>query len=112
MFSDRAIKETEMTIELSKITFDNDFFSIVLPDGNELVLNKVDEDFIPSSSGTNCVVRSINVAMVDEEGNFIDCPCTIGMSNDIMEIKTDYKQYEGEVLTPDNMMYCTIEVYE
>lgn len=101
-----------MTIELSKVVFDNDFFSVVLPDGNELVLNKVDEKFTSPATNTDCVVRSINVAMVDEEGNFIDCPCTIGMSNDIMEIKTDYTQYEGEVLTPDNLMYCTIEVYE
>lgn len=101
-----------MTIELSKITFDNDFFSVVLPDGNELVLNKVDEDFVDSTTGEHCVVRNINVAIVDEDGNFVDCPCTIGLSDDIMEIQTNHKQYEGEVLTPDNMEYCTIEVYE
>lgn len=98
-----------MTIDLSKVTFTNDFFSTMLPDGDLLVLNKVDEDFL---SGTaECIIKAINIE-IQSEDEAISCPCVIGLGNDLMQINTDYKEYEGKVLTPDNMMYCTIEVYE
>lgn len=98
-----------MIIDLSKVTFTNDFFSTMLPDGSMLVLNKVDEDFL---SGTaECIVKAINIE-IQSEDEAISCPCVIGLGNDLMQINTDYKEYEGKVLTPDNMMYCTIEVYE
>lgn len=98
-----------MTIDLSKIEFNNDFFSVTLPDGSLLVLNKVDEDF--TADEEECVVKAINIEIQKEE-EYITCPCIIGLGNDILQINTDYKEYEGEVLTPDNMGYCTIEVYE
>ena len=98
-----------MVIDLSKITFTNDFFSAMLPDGSLLVLNKVDEDFL--SGADECIVKAINIEIQNEE-EAISCPCVIGLGNDLMQINTDHKEYEGKVLTPDNMMYCTIEVYE
>lgn len=98
-----------MVIDLSKVVFINDFFSTMLPDGSLLVLNKIDEDFL--SETDECIVKAINIEIQNEE-EAISCPCVIGLGNDLMQINTDYKEYEGKVLTNDNMMYCTIEVYE
>lgn len=100
-----------MTIELDSITFTNDFFSVALPDGSTVIINKVDEDFI-TENDDECTVQAITIEVQDLDGNIISCPCVIGMSNDIMEIATKHTEYEGEVLTPDNMGYCTIEIYE
>lgn len=100
-----------MTIDLSDITFTNDLFQTSLPDGSTMYINRLDEDFI-TESGDECKVKALTIVVYDEDDNAIDCPCVIGMSNDIMEIATDYTEYEGVVLTEDNMQYCTIEVYE
>lgn len=99
-----------MIIDLAKVEFENDFFTTILPDGSLLVLNKVEEDFV---SGTeSCIIKAINIEIQPDEDTVISCPCVIGMGNDLMQIVTDYTEYEGEVLTPDNMAYCTIEIYE
>lgn len=99
-----------MTIDLSKIVFDNDFFTSKIPDGSLLILNKVDEDFI--SEGKECVVKAINIQIQINEDNVVVCPSIIGLGNDLMQITTNYKEHEGEVLTPENMAYCTLEIYE
>lgn len=99
-----------MTIELDKVEFTNDFFSTMLPDGNMLVLNKIDEDFI--IDGKECIIKSLNVEIQSYEGEVITCPCVIGLSNDFMKISTEHTEHEGDVLTPENMGYCTIEIYE
>lgn len=99
-----------MNIDLKDIKFTNDIFSTMLPSGDILILNKVEEDF--SSIYGESVVRAINIEVHDVDDNIINCPCIIGLGNDIMQIKTDYKEYEGDVLTPDNMEYCTIEIYD
>ena len=99
-----------MQINLDKVTFINDFFSTMLPDGSMLVLNKVDEDLV--AEGAECIIKSVNIEIQDTQGNVITCPCVIGLGNDLMQITTNHKEYEGEVLSPDNMVYCTIEVYE
>ncbi len=99
-----------MTIELSDKIFINDFFSTMLPDGSMLVLNKVNEDFlIDRGEG---VIKAINIEIQDTNDNIISCPCVIGLGNDLMQITTKYKEYKGKVLSPDNMAYCTIEIYE
>ena len=99
-----------MTIELSKVNFINDFFSTMLPDGSMLVLNKVDEDFlIDRGEG---IIKAINIEVQKTDDIIVACPCVIGIGNDLMQIKTEYKEYEGKVLTPDNMAFCTVEVYE
>lgn len=99
-----------MTIDLAKAKFTNDLFSAMLPDGSLIVLNKIDEDFQVGSS--NCVIKGVNIEIQDVQGNTVSCPCVIGLGNELMKINTDYSEYEGAVLTPDNMMYCTIEIYE
>lgn len=98
-----------MIINLNSVEFINDFFTITLPNGSLLVLNKVDEDFMTEDK--ECIVNGINIE-IQRETEYISCPCVIGLGNDLMQIVTDYKEYEGEVLTPENMRYCTIEVYE
>ena len=99
-----------MTIELSDKIFTNDFVSTMLPDGSMLVLNKVDEDFlIDRGEG---IIKAINIEIQDTDENIISCPCVIGLGNERMQINTKYTEYEGKVLTPDNMAYCTIEIYE
>lgn len=99
-----------MIVELNKVTFTNDFFAISLPDGSQLILNKVDEDFLADEG--ECVIKSINIEIQSYDGTVISCPCAIGIGNDRMKINTEHKEYEGDVLTPDNMAFCTIEVYE
>lgn len=99
-----------MTIALDKVTFTNDFFTIPLPDGSQLVLNKVNEDFLAEEG--ECIIKSINIEIQTYEGDVFTCPCAIGIGNERMKINTEHKEYEGAVLTPENMAYCTIEVYE
>ena len=101
-----------MIIDLSKTEFVNDLFSTMLPNGSLLILNKVDESFLVTGQTAECPVKALTIEIQDIDGNIISCPCVIGMGNDLMIINTDYKEYEGEVLTPDNMGYCTIEVYD
>ena len=99
-----------MTIELSKVTFVNDFANIDCENGSTLVLNKLDEAI--KVNGDELVVRNINIAIVDIDGNYFDCNMAIGLSNDLMRLYTDYKEQEGEVLTLDNMGLCYIEVFD
>ena len=101
-----------MTIDLVNVEFVNDIFSTMLPDGSSIILNKVDENFMVEGEKEGCIVKAVNIEIIDIDGIAINCPCIIGLGNDYMKINTDYSEYEGAVLTPDNMMYCTIEVYE
>lgn len=100
-----------MLINLSELSFVNDFCSIALPDGSTLNLNKLEESIkIEKVSETN--INVISIEIIDLEDNQTLIPNIIGLSNDILSINTDYKEYEGKVLSPENMEYCTIEVYE
>ena len=105
-----SVKENNMTINLARVDFDNDIFTTVLPNGSYLIINKVDEDFVVD--GGECVIKAVNLEIIDSDNNSVSCPCIIGMGNDLMKISTEYTEYEGGVLTPDNMVYCTIEIYE
>lgn len=101
-----------MIIDLSKIEFTNDIFSTLLPDDNMLVLNKIDEGFLVEGYEEECTIKVINIEVVTPDGDTIQCPCVVGLGNDLLKIDTKYTEYEGAVLTPENMAFCTIEVYE
>lgn len=101
-----------MIIDLAKTEFVNDMFSTMLPNGNYILLNIVDESFAVEGVEEPCTVQAVNIEIIDADGNVISGSNVIGMNSDYMLIKTDYSQYEGAVLTPDNMGYCTIEVYD
>lgn len=100
-----------MTVNLSEIEFDYDFFSLPLPDGNTLIMNQVNEDFL--TNGDETVVKGINivVALEDGSGNVL-CSSVIGMPNDYYTINSGYTEYVGKTLTSDNMKYCTMEIPE
>lgn len=98
-----------MTIDLSEITFENDFFSIDVFDENTLTLNKIDESL--SSDSEAAEINRINIQLTTAD-SVVSLPSVIGIDNSYMKINTDYKEYEGKVLTSDNMKYCTIEIYE
>ena len=98
-----------MTLFLENVTFDNDFFSIDLPDGGTLVLNKINEGF--AYEGTDVLIDRINIE-IDYEDSFVPCSSIIGLGDEKIKINTEYIQFEGSVLTSKNMKYCTIEVYE
>ena len=100
-----------MIIHLDKIQFINDFFSIMLSDGSSLVINKVAESLRVQETDSDVEIKALTIFVVDAEGNSTQCPCVIGLGNDLMQIMTEYTEYKGKVLTPDNMAYCTIEVY-
>lgn len=104
-----------MIIDLSQVTFYNDYYSATLEDGSNLFLNRIDESLavttesFRNSTTTVTDIKGINVAIVSyDEETFYPCPCIIGLGNDLMEIRTDYTEYEGVELTEDNMKYCTI----
>lgn len=99
-----------MVIDLSNVEFENDFFSTILPDGSILVLNKVDENL--ALDNLSAEIKAVNIEIQTDEDTVISCPCIIGMNNDYLSIDTAYTEYEGEVLTSDNMKYCTIQIYE
>jgi hypothetical protein len=99
-----------MLIEMSKVTFTNDFFSTPLPNGSTLVLNKIDESLLHNEDSAE--IKAINIEIWDIDENIIACPCVIGLGNSLMQISTEHKEYEGKVLSSDNMKYCTIEVYD
>lgn len=101
-----------MTIELAKVTFVNDMFTTVLPDGKVMVINVIDESPLPSDESEATIFKAVNIEIRDASGNVTPCPSAIGVGNEFMETSTDHKEYEGEVLTPDNMEFCTIEIYD
>ena len=100
-----------MTLDLAKTTFVNDVFSTTLPDGGTIVLNTVNES-VKTVSLEEREIKGLNINIYTVSGEVIDCPCVIGLGNELMQIRTDYKEYEGQMLTPDNMVYCMIEIYE
>ena len=99
-----------MTINLSEVSFDNDFFEVSLPTGELLVLNSLDESI--QTDDNVSVVDRINIAVVDEDNEQHICSGVIGMSNDWFSLASEYPQYVGKGLTRENMRYCTIEVAE
>lgn len=110
-----------MTLDLSEIEFSYDFFTSVMPSGNQLVLNLIEEDFITNSTDeggneveTETKIHGINifVEFLDEEQDNALCSSVIGTSNDYFELTTEHTEYLGKTLTTENMKYCTIEMYE
>ena len=100
-----------MTIDLSEVEFKYDFFSLPLPDGNTLIMNQVDEDFL--TNGDEVVVKGINIVVALEDGSEnVLCSSVIGMPNDYFTINSGYPEYVGKTLTADNMQYCTMEIPE
>ena len=97
-----------MIIDLSEVTFTYDFFSTPLPDGNTLILNKIDEDFMSENKET--IIKGINiiVALADGSSNIL-CSSVIGTANDYFILDTNYEEYKGKIMTSDNMAYCFLE---
>lgn len=103
-----------MTLDLSQVEFLYDYFSVEMPSGDTLVLNKIDENFLADTGlGTQeaVAINGINIVIEQEEQNIV-CPTVIGTSNDYISIDTLYLEYLGHPLTKDNMKYCTIEMFE
>lgn len=100
-----------MIVDLSEIEFVYDFFSLPLPNGNTLIMNKVDEDFL--INGDETIIKGINIVVALEDGSEnVLCSSVIGMSNDYFTINSGYPEYVGKILTSDNMKYCTMEILE
>ena len=100
-----------MVLDLSKVTFDYDFFTSTMPDGNQLVLNKINEDFISSSKETEINGINIIVELLSTNESVL-CSSVIGTSNDYIAVISDYEELQGKTLTTDNMKYCTLEMFE
>ena len=101
-----------MEIYLKDVTLENDFFTISTPDGGTLRLNKIDEKLNVSVLLKDVEINRINIEYESSEGIVTLCSSVIGLSNNLMEIQTNNRELEGEVLTAENMQYCTIVVYE
>lgn len=99
-----------MTLDLSQVKFEYDFFTLSLPDGSTLIMNSVDEDFI-SAGGIETVVKAVNLVVVPVDGSDnIPCSSVIGMGNDYFDLSTGYIEYLGKILNTDNMQYCILEI--
>lgn len=98
-----------MTIDLSTIVFENDFFSLPLPSGDTLVLNKIDEDLKDGSNEAK--INHITLLIIDAvtEENII-CSSVIGFSNPYFTLTSNYKEYLGTTLNKDNKDFCYLEV--
>ena len=101
-----------MEIYLKDVILENDFFTIGTPDGGTLRLNKIDEKLNVSVLLKDVEINRINIEYESSEGIVTLCSSVIGLSNNLMEIQTNNRELEGEVLTAENMQYCTIIVYE
>lgn len=97
-----------MIYNLESISFENDFSFIDLDNGDTIALNLVDEDFF--SEGEEIAVNTINISVVVRDVGQLTGTNIIGMGNDYYELKTDYTEYLGKVLTKDNLPYCVLEV--
>ena len=101
-----------MEIYLKDVILENDFFTIGTPDGGTLRLNKIDEKLNVSVLLKDVEINRINIEYESSEGTVTLCSSIIGLSNNLMKIQTNNRELEGEVLTAENMQYCTIVVYE
>ena len=101
-----------MEIYLKDVILENDFFTVGTPDGGTLRLNKIDEKLNVSVLLKDVDINRINIEYESSEGRVTLCSSVIGLSNNLMEIQTNNRELEGEVLTAENMQYCTIVVYE
>lgn len=100
-----------MTLYLSEIDFSYDFFSTPLPNGNTLIINKIDEDFLAENKET--VINALNLIVALEDGSAnVLCSSVIGTENDYFTVASSYTEYLGKVLTTENMKYCTLEINE
>lgn len=100
-----------MTINLSEIVFENDFYRCVLPNDMVLTINRIDEDFI--HLGEEIKVDGINIELSSEDNEQkIHCSSVIGLEQDYISIETDYTEYIGTCLSKENLMYCRIVTNE
>ena len=99
-----------MLVELSKVTFTNDFAYIDCPDGSTLILNKLDEAIFDGEKES--IIKNINIALVDIDENYYNCNMAVGLSNDFIHLYSEHKEIEGQVLTLDNINLCFIEVFD
>ena len=103
-----------MIINLSEIIFENDFFSVSLPDGSSLVFNEINEELVTLDNKVidihNINIQKVITGSTGEE--YIDCSVAIGSRNTILGIYTTYTEYESALLNSNNMKYCTMEVFE
>lgn len=97
-----------MTYNLSSVTFTNDFAFIELNSGDTIVLNIIDEQIM--SGNDEISINQINMAVITNDGEQLNTNCIIGMPDSHYSLKTDYKEYLGQVLNKDNIKYCTLEV--
>lgn len=99
-----------MTLNLSNVTFDNDFFNKSLANGGMLVLNNVNESLRAVGETSDVVISIVNIVIISAEEDIYSCPCIIGLDSELVKIKTDHKEIEGSPLTEENMKFCTLEV--
>lgn len=98
-----------MTYELSNVEFTNDFFSLSLPDGSTLVMNRVSEALLNEEEETE--IKGVNIVVVTEDVN-VRCSSVVGTGNSYFTLSSDYSTCLGKALTSDIMPYCYLEIPE
>lgn len=100
-----------MVIDLSNIEFENDLFIIPLGDGGFLTLNVIDES-IKLDNYSDTEIKRVNLELTTLDSVVYQLSSVIGIKGEKASVFTDYIEYEGAVLTPDNLHFCRIEIYE
>ena len=102
-----------MTINLSEVEFTSDYWEIEAENGNTLILNKIDEEFVMDINDVTYVtkVKRINIFLLPEgEEKQTVCSGIIGVKDKYVTVISDYPELQGKLLTEDNMAYCSILV--
>ena len=96
-----------MIIELKDIQFTNDFFTTPLPDGSELIVNRINEDFFADDE--EIILDTYNIAVVTDTETLL-CSSVIGTGNDYFNLVSDHTEYLGLQMNSKNIQYCYLEI--
>ena len=96
-----------MLLELSKITFNNDFFTLSTKDGGEITLYNVDENI--DGLETKGIIILFKNSL---KGIEVRCSPIIGMGNEYLKIVSYDKELNGKMLQKEHFTSCFIEIFE
>lgn len=98
-----------MTLDLSRIEFENDVFTYET-DAGTLMFYALDEN--PPLGGGEASYKRVVIALVDSEGAETILSSVIGLEWRGYTVRSEHVELEGGLLTLDNIALCTLETPE
>ena len=96
-----------MLFDLSKVEFVNDVFKHEIESGT-LIFYAVNENI--KRDDLEVPIKRVVVAVEDLEENQTILSSIIGFEKDGYLVSSDNSALEGQMLTTDNIAYCTLEI--